>query len=88
MLPKAMKAWRAVRTMDDGRPMSQADLAELANKIEGASVSEGLIAQIETGRRQPGYTNAIAIAAALGVDLEAIAFVHLPGIGADSVDVA
>lgn len=65
VLPAAIKAWRAERQM------SQSELATKAN------VSEGLIAQIETARRQPGLANAVAIAAALGVRLEAIAFVHV-----------
>ncbi len=65
MLPKAVKAWRKERKM------SQAALGA------GAEVSEGLIAQIETNRRQPGLTNALAIARTLGVELEAIAIVHV-----------
>lgn len=65
--PEAVKAQRAVRGF------SQAKLAELAN------VSEGFIAHVETGRRQPGYGNALAIARALGVDLTTIADVHLDG---------
>jgi transcriptional regulator with XRE-family HTH domain len=60
VLPGAIKAWRAERKM------SQADLAKAAR------CSEGLIAQIETGRRQPGLVNADNIAKALGVNLSAI----------------
>lgn len=66
MLPAALKAWRKERGM------SQAALAAATNH----QVSEGLIAQIETGRRQPGLENGKAIAAALGVDVAAIALVH------------
>lgn len=66
MLPGAMKAWRKVRGL------SQAGLAA-ATKHQ---VSEGLIAQIETGRRQPGLSNGKVIAAALDVPLDALAFVH------------
>lgn len=51
--------------------MSQADLAKRSG------CSEGLIAQIETGRRQPGLTNAVAIARSFGVSLDAIALVHV-----------
>lgn len=65
MLPAALKAWRRERSM------SQSDLAT------SAQCSEGLVAQIETGRRQPGLVNAIAIAKALSVPLDAIALVHV-----------
>lgn len=65
VLPQALKAWRGERHL------SQAALAELAG------ISEGLIAQIETGRRQPGLTNLIAIAAVLRVDPRALALVHV-----------
>lgn len=71
VLPDALKAWRKERQM------SQAELAT------PAKCSEGLIAQIETGRRQPGLINAINIARALGVPLGAIAIIH-----ADAEDVA
>ena len=63
-LPVALKEWRRVRSM------SQATLAKEAH------VSEGLIAQIETGRRQPGLTNLLAIAKALGVNANALAIIH------------
>lgn len=46
--------------------MSQADLAR------AAKCSEGLIAQIETGRRQPGLANALNIAKAFGVPVGAL----------------
>lgn len=65
VLPEGLKAWRRERKM------SQAALAAAT----GHQVSEGLIAQIETGRRQPGLANGRSIAAALGVDLEAFAIV-------------
>lgn len=67
VLPKGLKAWRRERNF------SQADLAAAT----GHKVSEGLIAQIETGRRQPGLSNALAIAKALGIDLEAVAVIHV-----------
>ena len=63
MMPDALKAWRGHLRM------SQADLAHLAD------CSEGLIAQIETRRRQPSLGTALRIAAALRVKLTAIAFV-------------
>ena len=63
-LPVALKEWRRVRSM------SQATLAKEAH------VSEGLIAQIETGRRQPGLTNLLAIARALEVNANALAIIH------------
>lgn len=65
MLPQGLRAWRKERGL------SQARLAAAT----GHQVSEALIAQIETGRRQPGLTNGRAIAAALGVELEAFAIV-------------
>jgi transcriptional regulator with XRE-family HTH domain len=65
VLPEALKAWRMERKL------SQAGLAKMS------LCSEGLIAQIETGRRQPGLVNAISIAKALGVPLRAIAVVHM-----------
>lgn len=64
ILPLALKSWRKERGQ------TQLDLARLAG------CSEGLIAQIETGRRQPGLTNAVAIAHALDVPLAAIAHVY------------
>lgn len=65
MLPTGLKEWRKVRGL------SQAGLAAAT----GHEVSEGLIAQIETGRRQPGLANGRLIASALDVPLEAFAFV-------------
>ena len=50
--------------------------------------SEGLVAQIETGRRQPGLINAINIAKALGVPLGAIAFIHVNASDVASVNEA
>lgn len=67
VLPGALKAWRRERGL------SQSGLA-----AKCPSLSEGLIAQIETGRRQPGLTNAIELAKGLGLDdVGAIAFVHV-----------
>lgn len=63
-LPVALKEWRRVRHI------SQATLASKAG------VSEGLIAQIETGRRQPGLVNLLAIAKVLEVDPKALAIIH------------
>jgi len=65
VLPEALKTWRKERSI------SQSQLAS------SAGCSEGLIAQIETERRQPGLVNALGIARALGVPLRAIAIVHL-----------
>lgn len=65
LLPKAIKAWRKQREL------SQMDLAR------AAGCSEGLIAQIETGRRQPGLTNAVGIARALGVELGALGDIYV-----------
>lgn len=64
MLPAALKAWRAERGM------SQKQLAD------ASGVSPTLIAMIETGERQPARLNADDLATALGVPLEAIAFVY------------
>lgn len=63
-LPVALKEWRRIRQI------SQATLAKRAE------VSEGLIAQIETGRRQPGVANLLAIAKVLEVDPRALALIH------------
>lgn len=60
LLPAAIKEWRRERGL------SQSELAR------EAKCSEGLIAQIETGRRQPGIVNAQNIAKALGVSLYAL----------------
>lgn len=66
VLPAGLRAWR------NQRKMSQAALAART----GHQISEALVAQIETGRRQPGLANARAIAAALEIPLEAFAIVH------------
>lgn len=66
VLPDAIRAWRAERQL------SQAALADRAG------ISEGFVAQIETGRRQPSPTNLAAIAQALGVKVNAIALVTSP----------
>lgn len=63
MMPDALRAWRAQLNM------SQADLAR------ETGCSEGLIAQIETRRRQPSLGTALRIAAALNIKLTAIAFI-------------
>jgi transcriptional regulator with XRE-family HTH domain len=60
--------------------MSQLDLARTAG------VSEGLIAQIETAKRQPGLVNALAIAKALGVPLTAIGQVFVTAAELAEVD--
>ena len=67
MLPDALKVRRKERGL------SQAALATATGK----QCSEGLIAQIETGRRQPGLANAVAIAKALDVPLSAIALIYV-----------
>lgn len=69
VLPEGLREWRKVRDITQ---------QALAKKVQ---CSDTLIALIETGRRQPGYENAVAIAAALGVPLEAFAIV-----GEDEVD--
>lgn len=61
----------AIKELRRREGISQARLASLAD------VSEGLIAQIETGRRQPGIRNALAIAKALEAPVHAIAWVHI-----------
>lgn len=66
ILPGALRSWRAERKM------SQKQLAEAT----GGTVSASQIAMIETGERQPSRLNAEDIAAALGVPLDAIAFVY------------
>lgn len=76
VLPQGLKAWRKVRNL------SQAGLAAKTDH----QVSEALIAQIETGRRQPGLINGRAIAAALEVDLEAFALVFADQAGTEIVD--
>jgi transcriptional regulator with XRE-family HTH domain len=66
MLPGALRAWRAERKL------SQKELAEAT----GGRVSATLIAMIETGDRQPSRLNAQDLAEALGVPLDALAFVY------------
>lgn len=65
MLREALPAWRKVR-----------GLTQEALAIK-AGCSPTLIALIETGKRQPGLVNAIAIARALEVPLRAFAVVHV-----------
>lgn len=65
ILPAAVKAWRRERKL------SQELLAEIAG------VSPTLVALIETGKRQPSLTNAISIANAFGVPVNAIAVIHV-----------
>lgn len=73
---------RAFRRLQQPQ-MSQAALASIATAHlrdatgdPTANISESLIALIETNRRQPSLLNAEAIAAALGVELEALAWVN------------
>ena len=77
VLPEALRQWRKLRGLN------QRDLARKASEFDGATVSESLIASIETGLRQPSLYNARGIAEALDVPLRAIAIVHvdadLPG---------
>lgn len=49
------------------------------NEDDKPSVSESLVALIETGRRQPSLRNAEALAAALDVPLDALADVAVRG---------
>lgn len=65
VLPYALKEWRREREL------SQEALAKRSG------VSAGLIAQIETERRQPGLSNLLAIAKALRVDPRALAVIHV-----------
>lgn len=65
VLREALPAWRKANGL------TQKELAERAG------CSPTLIALIETGERQPGLMNAIAIAKALGIPLGAIAQVHV-----------
>lgn len=59
--PQVLKAWRKERDL------TQFALAQLVG------CSDTLIALIETGRRQPSYENALAMAEAFGIDLEVLA---------------
>lgn len=65
VLPAGLRAWRAQKgwTQDD--------------LYRESGVSASLIALIETNRRQPSLPNALALARALGVPLEAFALVHV-----------
>lgn len=63
VLPDALKAWRAERGI------SQETLARRVGK------TPGMIALIETGRRQPGRELLDAIADTLGVPAAALAFI-------------
>lgn len=75
VLPQALKAWRKERGW------SQKDLAFHATEKlpDGDSISPTLIALVETGERQPSLRNAEAIAAAFGIDVAALAVVHVNG---------
>lgn len=66
MLPGALKAWRAERGW------TQKELAERT----GGQVSPTSIAMIETGERQPSRLAADDLAHAIGVPLDAIAYVY------------
>lgn len=66
VLPGALRAWRKERGI------SQETLAK------HVGVTPGMIALIETGRRQPGADLLDRIAADLGVTSDAIAFVPEP----------
>ena len=70
--PPTLRAFRQIRGW------SQLRLAEAATAIAGpgVSVSESLIALIETGRRQPSLATAQAIADGLGIPLDALAVVE------------
>lgn len=92
MLPKALAAWRGARGQIDAlvrlakkhgatdheidqalkEKCTQRELAELT----GGNVSAQLVGMIEAGDRQPRRPNADDLAAALGVPVEAIAFVY------------
>ncbi len=63
VLPVALKAWRKERGL------SQEGLAD------AAGISAGMIAQVETGRRQLGIPNLLSVAEALGVSPHAIAVI-------------
>ena len=65
VLPDGLAAWRKERGL------TQEGLAR------ASKVSEGLVALIESGRRQPSYGNAQRIAAALGVSLRAFALISI-----------
>lgn len=75
MLPGALRAWRSERKI------SQKELSERT----GGRVSATLIAMIETGDRQPSRLNALDIAEALGVPLDALAFVYPDELVAEAV---
>lgn len=63
VLPGAMKAWRKERGISQ---------ETLAKRID---VTPGMIALIETGRRQPGAELLARIAAELRVPADALAFI-------------
>lgn len=64
VLPGALAQWR------EERRITQKQLATMSG------VSPTLIAMIETGERQPSRLNAEDIAKALGIPLDAFAFVY------------
>lgn len=64
VLPEGLSSWRRQRGL------TQEGLARLSG------MSEGLIALIETGRRQPTYGNAVKLANALELPLRAFALVN------------
>ena len=65
ILPAAMKAWRKERGF------SQEGLAE------ASGISAGMVAQVETGRRQLGVANLVAVAEALDVSPHALALITI-----------
>lgn len=76
-LPKAVAHWRKVH-----KGWSQETLARMASKTAAAQsvtppvkVSPSTIAMIELGKRQPSRLVADAIAEAMGIDVEAFAWI-------------
>lgn len=75
LLPKAVSEWRKLRGWSqEGLAAHATTAARLKGKQ--VRVSPSAIAMIETGKRQPSLLVAEAIAAGLGVPVEALGVIH------------
>lgn len=72
--------YRKLRGLSQAGLAAKATLALAESGDAKGSVSESLVALIETNRRQPSLRNAEALALALDVPLEALADVHVEAV--------
>jgi transcriptional regulator with XRE-family HTH domain len=76
--PVRLSTFRKLANLSQAGLAAKATLALAEGGDIKGSVSESLVALIETGRRQPSLRNASALATALGVPLDALADVKVP----------